>query len=144
MLVQNIIILVQNIILLVQNIIMLVPNIIVLVLASITSAIQGTQLIGPDCCRGKLDEVENLIYPRIPDTPYSTHFAQRNVIFQWRRLNFFEISKDMDSGLGEDNVVTCAISGRGSIVLGDLKVNRRRWPGWLACYCDDCRAKSGC
>ena len=48
--------------------------------------------------------------------------------FQWRRFNFFEISKDVDSGklssqLGEDNVVTCATSGRGSIVLGDLKGN---------------------
>ena len=35
----------------------------------------------------------------------------------------------MDSGrlsseLGEDNAVTCATSGRGSIVLGDLKVNK--------------------
>ena len=67
--------------------------------------------------------------------------------FHWQRLNFFEILKDVDSGrseLREDNVVTCNTSGRGSIVLGDLKVNRRRWPGWLACYCDDCRAKSGC
>ena len=48
--------------------------------------------------------------------------------FQWRRFNFFEISKDVDSGhlsreLGEENAVTCASSGRGSIVLGDLKVN---------------------
>ena len=58
--------------------------------------------------------------------------------FQWRRFNFFEISKDVDSGglssqLGEDNVVTCATSGRGSIVLGDLKVTHseasRGWPG---------------
>ena len=51
--------------------------------------------------------------------------------FQWRRFNFFEISKDVDSGrlsneLGEDNAVTCATSGRGRIVLGDLKVNKRR------------------
>ena len=48
--------------------------------------------------------------------------------FQWRRFNFFEISKDVESGsllseLGEDNSVTCSASGRGNILLGDLKVN---------------------
>ena len=42
----------------------------------------------------------------------------------------------MDSGrlsseLGEDNVVTCATSGRGSIVLGDLKVNKTRRLDWI-------------
>ena len=47
--------------------------------------------------------------------------------FQWRRFNFFDIAKDVEKGtiasqLGEDNVITCATSGRGNIVLGDLKV----------------------
>jgi len=65
--------------------------------------------------------------------------------FQWRRFNFFDISKDVENGtiasqLGEDNVITCATSGRGNIVLGDLKgtiwrVINRHWevtnfPGW--------------
>ena len=47
--------------------------------------------------------------------------------FQWRRFNFFDIAKDVENGtiasqLGEDNVITCGTSGRGNIVLGDLKV----------------------
>ena len=49
--------------------------------------------------------------------------------FQWRRFNFFDIAKDVENGtissqLGEENVITCATSGRGNVVLGDLKVNR--------------------
>lgn len=64
--------------------------------------------------------------------------------FQWRRFNFFDISKDVDGGkicsqLGEDTVITCSTSGRGSIVLGDSKGTvwtlSRHWdvawfPGW--------------
>ena len=136
--------LVQNIIILVQNIIMLVPNIIVLVLASITSAIQGTPLIGPDCCRGKLDEAENLIYPRIPDTPYSTHFAQRNVIFPMEKA---QLLRDLEShelrpGGGQCSDLRHQREGeyrpRGPEGKQDQRVG-------LDCYCcDRCRAESGC
>jgi len=65
--------------------------------------------------------------------------------FQWRRFNFFDIAKDVENGsiqaqLGEDNVITCATSGRGNVILGDLKgtiwrIISRQWevasfPGW--------------
>lgn len=65
--------------------------------------------------------------------------------FQWRRFNFFDIAKDVENGtissqLGEENVITCATSGRGNVVLGDLKgtiwrIINRHWevvnfPGW--------------
>ena len=49
--------------------------------------------------------------------------------FQWRRFNFFDISKDVDAGkvssqLGEDASVICSTSGRGRIVMGDSNVHK--------------------
>jgi len=67
--------------------------------------------------------------------------------FNWRKLNFFDITKDVDNGtiaknLGEGGEMTCVATGSGNLILGDsngnINIYNRHWesyciPGWDGC-----------